>query len=119
MNGLLNVPHNCWIATLYKDGSDCISPHHDKMADLDPQGWVVVWRLGAPRLWELFTDDEMAVQFEVFAGDAIFMNSRGNAMVKHGVPELEHAELSGSIVGRTSRALLSWAEVQRRAGAPQ
>jgi hypothetical protein len=127
MNGLLRVPHNTWIGTMYKDGDDCIAPHTDKMVDLDPDAWIVVWRLGAPRIWELYNreeegaefqvgkKDEPVVEFEVQGGDAIFMNARGNSYVKHGMPEVTSAGLSGSIVGRTSQSLMSWAAVQKRA----
>ena len=85
------------------------------MPDLDPDAWIVVGCLWAQRTWQLYDNDEVVAEFEVKGGDAIFMNARGNALVKHGMPEMTSAGLSGSIVGRTSQSLMTWAVVQKRA----
>lgn len=116
-NEHLALPHNTYIGTVYKNGDDMIAPHHDKMRDIHEDSWIVVWRLGAPRLWELYDEDGKAVAaLDVRAGDAIFMNARGNSYVKHGVPRQPEAGLSGSIVGRCSKIVVPWPTVFKKAG---
>ena len=118
-NTCMPLPHNAFIGTIYTDGSRGINPHNDKMADIDGNSWIIVWRLGAERTWELSKDGVVVHSFKVCGGDAIFMNARGNAALQHGVPNEEAAELSGSIVGRKSHSFVPWPTVFKRAKVPE
>jgi hypothetical protein len=110
--------HNHWILTLYKDGTDNIGAHHDKMHDIAKDSWIVVLKLGgAARRFEFYDPDETKVIWSEWLepGAAIFMNADGNARVKHGVPaDPEVNEPSGSLVSRCITTRIPWRDVKKK-----
>ena len=117
VNSKLSSPHDHWIGTIYNDGDDSIDFHHDKMVDIDPDSWIIVWRLGGERTWQLRDAQGQIQDFTVEGGDAIFMNAIGNAAVEHGISMQAKAQLSGSIVGRAIKSKsIPWSQVLKRAG---
>ena len=115
LNEGLEVKHNHWIATIYKDGEDAIPQHSDNMKNISPDTWIVVLRLGFARRW-LITVEGLAVwDKELPAGAAVFMSAAANSKFKHCVPPMPGAGASGSIVGRQITTKLPWKVVRKRA----
>jgi len=118
MNSGLEIPHNHWICTVYKDGDDNIGYHHDKMPDVDKNAWIVVLKLGESRRFH-FVDpkqgDKVIWERLLPAGTAILMDGVGNSIVKHGVPVDKGVGKSGSIVGRKITTVIPWDKVSQKA----
>jgi hypothetical protein len=123
LNKVHEQQYNHAIFTRYKDGKDCIGPHHDKMRDIDPESWIAVLKIGdVARKFALYdkdTDNNKVVWCKRLSpGTAVFMNAAGNASVKHGVPE-EDGDVgpSGSIVMRRIKTVLPWAVIDKKSEA--
>ena len=119
--GLLTCFHNHAVGTLYRDGSDNIGAHDDKMKDIDPNSWIIVIKVGVARPFEFYDADTKEVVWSqvLEAGTAVFMNAAGNAKVKHGVPEFPGAGPSGSIVTRCITTVVPWKTVEKKAAAAE
>ena len=121
LNRGLEKKYNHYICTLYKNGADNIGFHHDKARDFDPDGWVVILKVGGSarrfQFGEPRGDGSPKIVWSKFLepGTAVFMNAAGNARVKHGVPEDESAGPSGSIVARCIKTIIPWDHVFNRA----
>ena len=88
------------------------------MTDIEPSSWIVVVKLGAPRPFALYQSAEEKKPFwekTLQPGTAVFMNSTGNALVRHGVPVCDGVGPSGSIVSRCITSIVPWDEVQKNA----
>ncbi len=111
-----NQKMNHGIFTRYKDGEDCIGPHSDKLDSFpDINTWILVIKLGCPRIFEFTTLDGERLFNEVLpAGTAIWCRSHtANVQTKHAVPRMLEVGESGSIVFRKIAKLVPW-EVQKR-----
>lgn len=103
--------HNHVIYTQYECDQDNIGAHHDKMRDIDISSWIIVVKLGEARPFAFYQSQESEIplwQKTLEAGTAVFMNARGNALVRHGVPKCDKVGASGSIVTRCITTLVPW-----------
>ena len=112
------------IATAYAGGDDNIGFHHDKTKQFVPGSLIVCARFGGERLWQLrkgvavgakinskgANADKPCWSETVRGGDAIIMHSgaTNQLCVQHGVPAMEKADPSGSIVYRAIKTQKSW-----------
>ena len=106
-----NQKMNHGIFTRYKDGMDCIGPHSDKLNSFpDINTWILVIKLGCPRIFEFTTLDGERLFNEVLpAGTAIWCRSNtANVQTKHAVPQMFGAGESGSLVFRNIATLVPW-----------
>ena len=104
LNGSLSLPApNHGIITRYKDGSDFIGLHSDKLSCIAWNSLISVVRFGADRLWEIASlDSSVSHVFRVKSGDVILMHAGAtNCILKHGVPKMSaKVGWSGSLVLR-------------------
>ena len=109
---------NHGIYTFYRNGEDSIGRHSDKLPTIKDNSWIVVLKLGEPRLFEI-TSLEGKVLFceKLSPGTAVFMRSdTANATTKHAVPVTEEKTgASGSVVFRNITESVAWPVQQRRA----
>ena len=122
---------NHLIVTAYNDGSHNIGFHSDKVKSLEPDSWIAVVKLGPAerrfavraRAKEGEDQEKTEVLFNemVSPGTLLLMNWSANLNTQHGVPvmESEPVGLSGSIVWRSVKTLLSQQELQRKIAATQ
>jgi len=117
-NVLPELEHNHYIATMYKNGNDSIGLHSDKDKDIQPDSWIMVFKLGpSARLFQFADlDGTIIAEQRLAPGAAIFMSTKANARIKHGVPKESSTEvgLSGSIVTRAITTVIPWDEVRKR-----
>ena len=101
---------NHYIVTTYEDGQRSIGYHYDKARSMDPNSLIVVVKLGAhgrpfavrKRVAKKQQEKEPDIFRETLApGNAVIMTQTGNSTTQHAVPEVEEADMSGSIVFRT------------------
>ena len=96
---------NHYIVTQYRDGQHSIGFHSDKDKDIVPGSLITVVKTGSHgRPFELCYPGEEKSPFfsKVLApGTAVIMTLEANLATKHGVPVVEEAGPSGSIVFRT------------------
>ena len=96
---------NHYIVTRYVDGDHGIGFHSDKAKDIEPGSLITVVKTGAHgRPFEVCFPGEEKTPFfsEVLApGTAVVMTLEANMQTKHGVPVVEEAGPSGSIVFRS------------------
>ena len=101
---------NHYICTRYADGDHGIGFHSDKAKDIAPGSLITVVKTGAHgRPFQVcFPGEEKAPFFsEVLApGTAVIMTLEANLATKHGVPVVDEAGSSGSIVFRTIDTLV-------------
>lgn len=113
--------HNHWIITKYKDEKDNIGFHNDKDRDFEEDSYVVVIKMGAPRLFEFRIKGEKLFWSKTLkAGTAIFMRAKGkggndaNSVMQHGVPSMkDKVGISGSIVSRAIKTVVPWDKVHK------
>ena len=119
LNEGLTQKANHVIATVYNDGDDNIDWHDDKMENINDSSWIVVLKLGASRKFEFGTFDkspETVWSETLAAGTAVFMNARGNSLVKHRVPvDSSCSGASGSLVLRCIDTVVPWEHVFKEA----
>lgn len=99
---------NHYIVTKYRDGQHNIGMHSDKVADIHPDSLITVVKTGkCGRLFQISEQDGIPFfSQELQPGTAVIMTVEANLKTKHGVPVVEHAESSGSIVFRTIKTIL-------------
>ena len=88
------------------------------MKDIEVSSWILVLKLGQPRPFAFYQSAEEEKPFwqrTLSAGTAVFMNARGNSLVRHGVPRCDTVGASGSIVSRCITTMVPWAEVSAAA----
>ena len=106
------------ILTAYPDGNFYIGQHHDKTADIHPNSLIVVVKLGrVGRPFEICDRGESKPFYSqvLTPGTAVIMTLAANALVTHGVPASPEQEgLTGSIVFRTIRTVVSVAETEKK-----
>lgn len=123
MNDGLNIKHNHWIITKYKNEKDNIGFHSDKNFDIKVNSYFVIIKLGEPRLFE-FRLKGISKPFysEILnPGTAVFVRAKSkngtdaNTILQHAVPPMKTpVGLSGSIVGRTIETVIDWETIQRK-----
>ena len=126
LNSKLVQNHNHWIITEYKTCQDNIGFHSDKSKDFAENSYFIVIKMGYPRKFEFRTkrtkDNPNPTPFYskiLSAGTAIFVRSNAadgldaNSIVEHGVPEMEYAKVSGSIVSRRIKTRVLWKDVEK------
>ena len=102
---------NHGIYTFYRDGTDSIGRHSDKLPTIKDNSWIIVLKLGHPRLFEITSLDGAVLFREMLSpGTAVFMRSdTANAMTKHAVPMMdEEIGESGSVVFRNIIKCVAW-----------
>ena len=117
----LPLPYNAFIGTIYKDGEDFIGTHHDKMSDIDENGWIVVHRLGASRAWEIHNDDGNVLSaLEVHATDAIYERRRQQlGQAWSAAPARRRPVRQTSLVAQASPLRRGLSSSRRQASPPQ
>jgi len=122
---------NHLIVTAYDDGSHNIGWHYDKVRSLADDGWIAIVKLGPAsrrfalrrRAKEGEDQEKMPVLFDevVPAGTLILMNIATNLATQHSVPVASREEigLSGSIVWRAIKTVVTQAKLQKRVSATE
>lgn len=112
---------NHCIGTLYKTGQDYIGMHSDKVRDFQENSWFLVIKFGYTRLFEFCMKDESKTKIfseKLVAGTGIWVRANSanaaNSLVTHGVPIMEHAGKSGSIVFRCIKTRIKWSDVEKK-----
>lgn len=114
--------HNHWIITKYNDEKDNIGFHHDKDGDFEPNSYIIVVKLGSPRLFQFRMSGEKKPFWSkiVKPGTAIFMGTKfsngkdANQLVQHSVPPMKtKVGVSGSIVSRVIKTVIPWDQVHK------
>lgn len=113
--------HNHWIITKYNDENDNIGFHNDKDNDFEEDSYIVVVKMGEPRLFELRIGTEKPFWSKIVqAGTGIFMGTGSsdgkdaNRMVQHSVPKMKSkVGVSGSIVSRCVKTVVPWDQVHK------
>ena len=119
LNKGLDKKHNHWIITKYKDENDNIGFHSDKDRDFEEDSFIVVVKLGAPRLFEFqFSGQKPFWSKKLEEGTAVFMKAKNgndaNSLIQHGVPSMkEPIGVSGSIVSRSIETVVPWDMVHK------
>lgn len=112
-SGLVDIPFNDWIVTRYRDGSDNIGFHSDKIRDFTKDSVIMIIKLGDSRKFEFTYEDKVFYSEILPKGTAIFTGLDCNKKVKHGVPVMKDVGLSGSIVGRCIDTIVPWDKVKK------
>lgn len=111
---------NHYIVTKYKNGQDNIGFHSDKLQDIAENSLITVVKTGThARPFGLCDPDQENNPFflqELEPGTAVIMTLEANLATKHGVPAVDEAGPSGSIVFRTIKTKLSTAHVAQKLG---
>jgi len=98
------IAPNHVIATRYKGGTHYIGWHSDKTASLAKEGWIVVFKFGAPRPFEIRMPGEAAFFSETLQpGDCLIMTTEANEATQHTVPKTLLSEPSGKKNATMSR----------------
>lgn len=114
----LVIPHapeiNHVIGTLYRDGSDNIKPHSDKMTHLDPTAPIYILSFGAARDL-VFTDKQGVFQcrFTLAPGSLFILGPETNRMFEHSIPKIHHCEPRISLIFRKSITYVSRATIAK------
>jgi hypothetical protein len=107
---------NHGIFTVYNTGDDFIPFHSDKLHNIEQDSWIIVVKLGSKRYFDLSKNNDVVFHEEIEPGAAIFMKSHtANVELKHSVPKMNHAALSGSIVLRNIKTIIPWEDQIKRA----
>jgi len=104
------------IATYYKDGTDAISMHSDKKADINDASFIMSLSFGVPRamtLKDTVTGKEEVITLE--AGDLFILSTTTNDSWQHGVlPMKGVSEPRMSIVFRDIKTIITTDELKKR-----
>ena len=108
---------NHYIVTKYVDGRHNIGFHSDKPNDIEAGSLITVVKTGAHgRPFELcFPGQEKSPFFSrvLLPGTAVIMTLEANLQTKHGVPVVQQAGPSGSIVFRTIKTVVPPSQVAK------
>ena len=110
---------NHFIATHYIDGQHSIGDHFDKPKSIAPESLITVLKTGEyGRPFRLtWLDGTLIFEKVLMPGTAIMMTLEANLRTKHGVPAVDEAGPSGSIVFRTIDDQVSWAQLEHKIAA--
>ena len=105
---------NHFIVTHYVDGEHNIGMHFDKPTSIAADSLITVVKTGAHgRPFRLEKLDGTLIFERVLApGTAVVMTLAANLATKHGVPAVEQAGSSGSVVFRTITDVVPWERLQ-------
>jgi hypothetical protein len=110
-NGKAQANH--FIVTHYVDGAHNIGMHYDKPKSIQKGSLITVIKTGAHgrpfRMEKL--DGTLLFERILSPGTAVIMTLEANLMTKHGVPAVEEAGSSGSVVMRTIEERVSAAKL--------
>ena len=111
-NDLTTAPKfNAGIGTLYRSGEDYIGAHSDKTPDLLKNSWLLIYRVGPPRVFQILDKGKIFWSGNVGDGDALWMDLKANEKYKHALPEMANVAPSGSLVFRNVATVIPWANV--------
>ena len=105
---------NHFIVTHYVDGTQNIGMHFDKPKSIQECSLITVVKTGEhgrPFRLELL-DGTLLMERVLSPGTAVIMTLEANLATKHGVPAVEHAGSSGSVVMRTIDQRVAWARLE-------
>ena len=107
---------NHFIVTHYIDGEHSIGMHYDKPRSIAKQSLITIVKTGAHgRPFRLERKDGTLLMEHVLApGTAVIMTLEANLATKHGVPAVEEAGSSGSIVFRTITDHVRWGQLKKK-----
>ena len=106
---------NHFIVTHYVDGTQNIGMHFDKPKSIQECSLITVVKTGEhgrPFRLELL-DGTLLMERVLSPGTAVIMTLEANLATKHGVPAVEHAGSSGSVVLRTIDQRVAWANLEK------
>ena len=103
------------IMTHYVDGEHNIGMHYDKPRSIQKKSLITVVKTGERgRPFRLETLDGALLMERVLApGTAVIMTLEANLKTKHGVPAVEEAGSSGSIVFRSITDRVAWGTLEK------
>ena len=103
------------IMTHYVDGQHSIGMHYDKPRSIQAKSLITVVKTGEHgRPFRLETlDGALLMQRALAPGTAVIMTLEANLKTKHGVPAVEEAGSSGSIVFRSITDRVSWSTLEK------
>jgi hypothetical protein len=104
------------IATHYVDGEHHIGMHFDKPISIDKKSLITIVKTGeCGRPFRIEMIDGTLIMERVLApGTAVIMTLEANLKTKHGVPIVQQAGSSGSIVFRTITDRVGWAKLEKK-----
>ena len=109
---------NHYIVTQYRDGQHSIGFHSDKDKDIVPGSLITVVKTGShARPFQLCYPGEERSPFlsqVLEPGTAVIMTLEANLATKHGVPVVDEAGPSGSIVFRTIATTVPMSEAAKQ-----
>lgn len=106
---------NHFIVTHYASGEHNIGMHFDKPKSIRPRSLITIIKTGAhgrPFRLELL-DGTLLMERVLPPGTAVIMTLEANLATRHGVPAVDHAGSSGSLVLRTIDEHVSWARLEQ------
>ena len=107
---------NHFIVTHYLDGEHSIGDHFDKPKSIAPGSLITILKTGEHGRPFRLTWLNGTVIFEKVLppGTAVIMTLEANLRTKHGVPAVDEAGSSGSIVFRTITDRVSWEQLEKK-----
>ena len=107
---------NHFILTHYVDGEHNIGMHFDKPKSIEKESLITVVKTGAHgRPFRLEALDGTELMERVLEpGTAVIMTLEANLATKHGVPAVDEAGSSGSIVFRSITDRVKWSQLEKR-----
>ena len=107
---------NHFILTHYVDGEHNIGMHFDKPKSIEKESLITVVKTGAHgrpfRLEAL--DGKLLMERVLEPGTAVIMTLEANLATKHGVPAVDEAGSSGSIVFRSITDRVKWSQLEKK-----
>ena len=107
---------NHFILTHYVDGEHSIGMHFDKPKSIEKESLITVVKTGAHgrpfRLEAL--DGKLLMERVLPPGTAVIMTLEANLKTKHGVPAVDEAGSSGSIVFRSITDRVKWSQLEKK-----
>jgi alkylated DNA repair dioxygenase AlkB len=85
----LGVAFNSIGLNHYRDGSDSVAPHHDKLHELVPGAPIALLSLGAVRRMTIrrLAPGARAIHIDLQAGSLLVMSHRSQLETEHGIPK--------------------------------
>ena len=108
---------NHFIFTHYVDGDHNIGMHFDKPVSIAEKSLITIVKTGEygrPFRIEMLDDGTVLMDKVLAPGTAVIMTLEANLKTKHGVPAVAQAGSSGSIVFRTIKERVGWADLERQ-----
>ena len=107
---------NHFILTHYADGEHNIGMHFDKPKSIEKESLITVIKTGAHgRPFRLEArDGKLLMERVLEPGTAGIMTLEANLKTKHGVPAVDEAGSSGSIVFRSITDRVKWSQLEKK-----